>query len=160
MTCCKVRAGLLISHPSGAPLLLMPSIEGSSHHLGLCYQLPCLALTPSFGTTCLSITKDIIQNRSWHACVLAKHFNIIHVMTDSPEPLRAGAAAQFFCEVPSQSGTSGELGLAGDTYDECVYREDTLVLLELTTRDMMEVRLLLPLYGMESGGSLDAFRCA
>ena len=51
----------------------------------------------------------------------------------------AGAAAQFFCEVPSQSGTSGELGLAGDTYDECVYREDTLVLLELTTRDMMEV---------------------
>ena len=53
--------------------------------------------------------------------------------------LAAGAAAQFFCEVPSQSGTSGELGLAGDTYDECVYREDTLVLLELTTRDMMEV---------------------
>ncbi|CAL5223766.1 g6330 [Coccomyxa viridis] len=49
-----------------------------------------------------------------------------------------GAATQFFCEVPSQSGTSGELGLAGDTYDECVYREDTLVLLELTTRDMME----------------------
>ena len=41
--------------------------------------------------------------------------------------------------MPSQSGTSGELGLAGDTYDECVYREDTLVLLELTTRDMMEV---------------------
>ena len=28
--------------------------------------------------------------------------------------------------------------MAGDTYDECVYREDTLVLLELTTRDMME----------------------
>ena len=51
----------------------------------------------------------------------------------------AGAAAQFFCETPSQSGTSGELGLASDTYDECVYREDTLVLLELTTRDMMEV---------------------
>ena len=44
--------------------------------------------------------------------------------------------------MPSQSGTSGELGLAGDTYDECVYREDTMVLLELTTRDMMEVRLL------------------
>ena len=50
----------------------------------------------------------------------------------------AGAASQFFCEVPSQSGTSGQLGMAGDTYDECVYREDTLVLLELTTRDMME----------------------
>ena len=41
--------------------------------------------------------------------------------------------------MPSQSGTSGELGLAGDTYDECVYREDTMVLLELTTRDIMEV---------------------
>ena len=52
--------------------------------------------------------------------------------------LPAGAASQFFCEVPSQSGTSGQLGMAGDTYDECVYREDTLVLLELTTRDMME----------------------
>ena len=27
-----------------------------------------------------------------------------------------------------------------DTYDECVFRDDTLVLLEMTTRDMMEVR--------------------
>jgi hypothetical protein len=26
-----------------------------------------------------------------------------------------------------------------DTYDECVFRDDTLVLLEMTTRDMMEV---------------------
>ena len=81
--------------------------------------------------------------------MLAKHFNIIHVMTDSRKPVRAGAAAQFFCEVPSRSGTSGELGLAGDTYDECVYREDTLVLLELTTRDMMEVRLLSQISGID-----------
>ncbi len=51
----------------------------------------------------------------------------------------AGAAAQFFCEVPSKTGTSTDTNLASDTYDECVYREDTLVLLELTTRDMMEV---------------------
>ena len=50
-----------------------------------------------------------------------------------------GAAAQFFCEVPSKAGTSTDTSLASDTYDECVYREDTLVLLELTTRDMMEV---------------------
>ncbi len=28
-----------------------------------------------------------------------------------------------------------------DTYDECVFRDDTMVLLEMTTRDMMEVRL-------------------
>ncbi|KAK9917589.1 hypothetical protein WJX75_006149 [Coccomyxa subellipsoidea] len=49
-----------------------------------------------------------------------------------------GAAAQFFCETPSKTGTSTDTGLASDTYDECVYREDTLVLLELTTRDMME----------------------
>ena len=63
------------------------------------------------------------------------------VGSDGVGLLPAGAATQFFCEVPSQSGTSGELGLAGDTYDECVYREDTLVLLELTTRDMMEVSL-------------------
>jgi hypothetical protein len=51
----------------------------------------------------------------------------------------SGAAAQFFCEVPSKAGTSDETSLASDTYDECVYREDTMVLLELTTRDMMEV---------------------
>ncbi|BDA48597.1 hypothetical protein COCOBI_12-2770 [Coccomyxa sp. Obi] len=49
-----------------------------------------------------------------------------------------GAAQQFFCEVPSKTGTSTETSMASDTYDECVYREDTLVLLELTTRDMME----------------------
>jgi hypothetical protein len=54
----------------------------------------------------------------------------------------AGAAAQFFCETPSKTGTSTDTGLASDTYDECVYREDTLVLLELTTRDMMEVHPL------------------
>ena len=33
-----------------------------------------------------------------------------------------------------------QLGLqVSDTYDECVFRDDTLVLLEMTTRDMMEV---------------------
>ena len=46
-----------------------------------------------------------------------------------------GAASQFFCDpdgtLASQDG--------GDAYTECVYRDDTLVLLELTTRDMMEV---------------------
>lgn len=31
-----------------------------------------------------------------------------------------------------------------DTYDECVFRDDTLVLLEMTTRDMMEVRQDVP----------------
>ena len=56
----------------------------------------------------------------------------------------AGAAAQFFCETPSKTGTSTDTGLASDTYDECVYREDTLVLLELTTRDMMEVHPFVP----------------
>ena len=41
-----------------------------------------------------------------------------------------GAAQQFFCEPATDS----------DDPDECVYREDTLVLLEMTTRDMMEAR--------------------
>ena len=45
-----------------------------------------------------------------------------------------GAAGQFFCEDEDTSATSAE----GD--DECVFRDDTLVLLEMTTRDMMEVR--------------------
>jgi len=43
------------------------------------------------------------------------------------------AAGQFFCEDEDTSATSAE----GD--DECVFRDDTLVLLEMTTRDMMEV---------------------
>ncbi len=52
-----------------------------------------------------------------------------------------GAASQFFCDpdgtgVLSSQDMSGE---SGDAYTECVYRDDTLVLLELTTRDMMEV---------------------
>ena len=47
--------------------------------------------------------------------------------------LRTGAASQFFCQ-PRADDPSGD----GD--DECVYRDDTLVLLELTTRDMMEAR--------------------
>ena len=46
------------------------------------------------------------------------------------------AAGQFFCEDEEDtSATSAE----GD--DECVFRDDTLVLLEMTTRDMMEVCL-------------------
>ena len=49
-----------------------------------------------------------------------------------PVLLRAGAAAQFFCE--PKGGNADEEAL-----DECVFRDDTLVLLELTTRDMMEV---------------------
>lgn len=46
-----------------------------------------------------------------------------------------GAASQFFC-----NSTDGPVASQdGDAYNECVYRDDTLVLLELTTRDMMEV---------------------
>ena len=47
-------------------------------------------------------------------------------------PHCAGAASQFFCQ-PREDAV-------GDGDDECVYRDDTLVLLELTTRDMMEAR--------------------
>ena len=46
-----------------------------------------------------------------------------------------GAASQFFCLDPNGPTASQD----GDAYNECVYRDDTLVLLELTTRDMMEV---------------------
>ncbi len=45
--------------------------------------------------------------------------------------MHLGAASQFFCDGGSTVSSS---------YDECVFREDTLVLLEMTTRDMMEVR--------------------
>jgi hypothetical protein len=56
-----------------------------------------------------------------------------------------GAATQFFCDPPAQgnplvSADDGFADVTRDTYDdECVYRDDTMVLLELTTRDMMEV---------------------
>ena len=43
----------------------------------------------------------------------------------------AGAAQQFFCEPATETHDP----------DECVYREDTMVLLEMTTRDMLEVCL-------------------
>lgn len=49
-----------------------------------------------------------------------------------------GAASQFFCLDPDGGLSSQD----GDAYTECVYRDDTLVLLELTTRDMMEVPVL------------------
>ena len=46
-----------------------------------------------------------------------------------------GAATQFFCDPDGALRSSDDF----DTYTDCVYRDDTLVLLELTTRDMMEV---------------------
>lgn len=49
-----------------------------------------------------------------------------------------GAASQFFCD-PDGSLRSQDPDMTFDTYTDCVYRDDTLVLLELTTRDMMEV---------------------
>lgn len=53
-----------------------------------------------------------------------------------------GAAQQFFCGPDETSlqevadGTSDRSAV----FDECVYREDSTVVLELTTRSMMEVR--------------------
>lgn len=54
-----------------------------------------------------------------------------------------GAASQFFCDPDNTGVLSSQdmVGESGDAYTECVYRDDTLVLLELTTRDMMEVRV-------------------
>ena len=50
-----------------------------------------------------------------------------------------GAASQFFCDPNGSLGSVDQVTESGDVYSECVYRDDTLVLLELTTRDMMEV---------------------
>lgn len=52
-----------------------------------------------------------------------------------------GAAQQFFC-APDQTpvrDTSLQALPHSAVFDECVYREDSTVLLELTTRSMMEV---------------------
>ena len=49
-----------------------------------------------------------------------------------------GAASQFFCDDnAAATGKAKGATRAGD--EECVYRDDTLVLLEMTTRDVMEV---------------------
>lgn len=63
-----------------------------------------------------------------------------------------GAASQFFCDDSSQATT--------DSYDECVFRDDTLVLLEMTTRDMMEVcAASTPQAGSSCGSPCLAPRC-
>ena len=54
-----------------------------------------------------------------------------------------GAAQQFFCDPPAGSMFDSTDSVTMGSYDECVYRDDTMVLLELTTRDMMEVRVYL-----------------
>jgi hypothetical protein len=56
---------------------------------------------------------------------------------------RAGAASQFFCGPGNAGGVADgdALSAVTDSTDECVFRDDTLVLLEMTTRDMMEVGL-------------------
>ena len=48
------------------------------------------------------------------------------------------AASQFFCE-DNEADPSEARGATSAGDDECVFRDDTLVLLEMTTRDMMEV---------------------
>jgi len=63
-----------------------------------------------------------------------------------------GAASQFFCE---PDGNSAEVNVT-DTYDECVFRDDTLVLLEMTTRDMMEGGDLLD-WTSDKGIQMEAF---
>ena len=54
------------------------------------------------------------------------------------------AAQQFFCGRAPSGPPAAAMGVpagAAPGYDaECVYRDDTVVLLEMTTRDMMEVR--------------------
>ena len=56
-----------------------------------------------------------------------------------------GAAQQFFCDPGAGSMFDSSDSVVTGSYDECVYRDDTMVLLELTTRDMMEVRVMLSL---------------
>ena len=55
-----------------------------------------------------------------------------------------GAAQQFFCGPDETSILETSDGNADRSavFDECVYRDDSTVVLELTTRSMMEVRLL------------------
>ena len=53
-----------------------------------------------------------------------------------------GAAQQFFCGPDETSVQEAPEGASDRSavFDECVYREDSCVILELTTRSMMEVR--------------------
>lgn len=50
-----------------------------------------------------------------------------------------GAAEQFFCETDAQPADSAPLAVHSASDEACVFRDDSTVLLELTTRSMMEV---------------------
>lgn len=70
-----------------------------------------------------------------------------------------GAASQFFCDPDGTGVLSSQdfVGESGDAYTECVYRDDTLVLLELTTRDMMEGGDLLDWTNRDGGIQEESF---
>ena len=65
-----------------------------------------------------------------HCRAACRPFTLLH------NDMLQGAAGQFFCEDEDTSAMS-----SSGADDECVFRDDTLVLLEMTTRDMMEVRI-------------------
>lgn len=48
---------------------------------------------------------------------------------------------RWACCLPEEANLHASALQVSDTYDECVFRDDTLVLLEMTTRDMMEVQI-------------------
>lgn len=68
-----------------------------------------------------------------------------------------GAASQFFCDPNGSLSSVDQFTESGDVYSECVYRDDTLVLLELTTRDMMEGGDLLDWTNRDGGIQEESF---
>ena len=101
-------------------------------------------LKPAANThTCAAGNLQIPQEALYKKNVLItrgrfRPFTLLH------NDMLIGAASQFFCDPDGTGVLSSQdfVGESGDAYTECVYRDDTLVLLELTTRDMMEACVL------------------
>lgn len=65
-----------------------------------------------------------------------KQMVICRPLTRLHNDMLSGAASQFFCTTVDDDTTMDMNSNGG--FDSCVFRDDTEVILEMTTRDMME----------------------
>ncbi len=139
---CVVQASLVAQHKQ----LLKPAANTDLSHMSVIirnhfHSLPAQLSTCQHAAGNLQIPQEALYKKN----VLItrgrfRPFTLLH------NDMLIGAASQFFCDPDGTGVLSSQdfVGESGDAYTECVYRDDTLVLLELTTRDMMEVCVLHP----------------
>ena len=132
--------------PSGAHIC--PAVVQGRRHIHARNSLDCLRIqrkrrsTPTETGWRVGAGKLLIpQEELYKKNVLLvrgrfRPFTLLH------NDMLMGAAQQFFCGPDETSLQEAPEGAADRSavFDECVYREDSCVILELTTRSMMEVR--------------------